>query len=427
LRTLLRVREHDEIGIPLADMLKQGKVDLYEEVQQKDYVQARLARDEVVFSAGSYVGVIPLNDRFELEVVPKVPLTQLTHMVRVARVAPQVLDSFSRWYHPYRDDLNSVLDLVSAVLVSATEEVLRRGMHNEYRPRAEVTSFPKGRLLANPTLQLWAHRKKHAVCAIWHELTVDTAPNQLIKYALWRMGSLLGHAPRLRGRLTMLRELQRLYLAFGLVTLRHDYRFAKIARSEWVALSHRWQHYESAISVAFLVIENQGVDLERRGTSVELPSLLVNLSDVFEGYVRETLRVGLRAHGLEAADGNVSPPLGARKQLFEDTPEPPITPDVVVRSGSHSLAIVDVKYKSFETGIPREDVSQAISYALSYRASVAVLVHPAGAGARGIRRLGRVGGIAVYRYSMDLGGSLLEEEAALSRSILDLCGLRAAT
>lgn len=120
---------------------------------------------------------------------------------------------------------------------------------------------------------------------------------------------------------------------------------------------------------------------------------------------------------LRIRDGNKE----AKKKLFDDKKDPTAQPDIVVDSAASisPLVIVDAKYKD---NIERSDINQAITYAASYRAANAVLVHQSAKDTKGRRRkLGSIGTINLYAYAFDLGSTTLEEEEqAFADSIANL-------
>src|SRR4051812_8177307 len=62
-RRVIPAVEQQAVAISLSDLLVDGKLDLYEEVIGKDYFRMYLSKNNLVFQAGSFVGLIPINDR----------------------------------------------------------------------------------------------------------------------------------------------------------------------------------------------------------------------------------------------------------------------------------------------------------------------------------------------------------------------------
>jgi 5-methylcytosine-specific restriction enzyme subunit McrC len=163
--------------------------------------------------------------------------------------------------------------------------------------------------------------------------------------------------------------------------------------------------YGRALRLAQMIIGSRGVKLLPGGTEVSLASLLVDMEDVFERYVRRVLSVGLA--DCTVLNGNEE---GA-KPLYDDRSAPPVNPDAVVRRSGHGDLIVEVKYKALET---RSDIEQVLTYSMSYRAPAVVLVLPAQAATdKGLENVGTVNGVRVCRYRFDLSAHDLAVEEHL--------------
>lgn len=123
------------------------------------------------------------------------------------------------------------------------------------------------------------------------------------------------------------------------------------------------------------------------------------------------------------------PPGGGRKLLFDHPPSNDATPDIVLQAQQpHSdyPAILEVKYKPANGSPARDDLNQAITYAVSYRSHEVVLVQPRAPlpSVAGLHTLGTIADATVHQYVFDLNAADLEsEEALFSNAIKDLAGL----
>jgi 5-methylcytosine-specific restriction enzyme subunit McrC len=81
-------------------------------------------------------------------------------------------------------------------------------------------------------------------------------------------------------------------------------------------------------------------------------------------------------------------------------------PDIVFRTLQGEVPLVaEVKNTSHAktATIPdRSEVEQAVTYAVRYGLTFALLIHPWVRGARGLAYVGRIGGVDVYDYRLDL-------------------------
>jgi 5-methylcytosine-specific restriction enzyme subunit McrC len=164
-----------------------------------------------------------------------------------------------------------------------------------------------------------------------------------------------------------------------------------------------------------LILSRASVSLEKSGGSdVQLETFILDFEDVFERYLRRVLE-HRAPDGCSVKDGNDE---GSRS-LYDDRPEPPAQPDIVIeRSGAPPL-IVEVKYKDKPD---RADVNQVVTYAACYRSKIVVLVHQTKAGAKASLKLrGVINGVSVYGYAFDLASEGLEaQETAFSAAVFNL-------
>src|SRR5260370_38615212 len=82
--TLFEAREREETAIPITEVLKDGEIDIFPEVQNQKYLEIRCRGRRLIITAGKYVGFIPVNERTIIYVQPKIPTTNLIHLLAVA-------------------------------------------------------------------------------------------------------------------------------------------------------------------------------------------------------------------------------------------------------------------------------------------------------------------------------------------------------
>ncbi len=96
------------------------------------------------------------------------------------------------------------------------------------------------------------------------------------------------------------------------------------------------------------------------------------------------------------------------RPLFDDNPEPPSQPDIVVEADNTSPVVSDVKYKDKPE---RTDLNQVITYGACYRSKHVFLIYQKPEyGTPRRKHLGRIEGLNVNSYAFDLGSANIEEE-----------------
>jgi 5-methylcytosine-specific restriction enzyme subunit McrC len=419
--------EQAPVDVELADLVDaHGRLEVYPAVESKDYFTIALSRGRLRLRARGYVGLIPLNDRVVIDVRPRVRIENFTRVLRVARYAPIALEHAPRNYALEQEWDESLLDVYSEALIDRVEAVRLRGLLREYQRHEEVSSYPKGRILVRETATRLAPRGlSHVAASTWHHRSADNAPNRCLKYALWFLAQRYTRLERTTDSRRILRRINRLYRLFDGVQLEHRRSFL---RDALVVGRHRLPslraYYRPALDIALAIIREHAVSFEREGTALELRSLILNMHQIFEDYVRNVLAREANDNGwaLRVLDGNERP---GKKLVFDQRPSEWATPDVVIQEEGAVLltpALLEVKYKP-GSGADRSDLNQAITYAASYRSPNVVLVQPRGdSGPSGLRRLGTLGDISVYHYILDLGADdLAEKEVQFGQAVHQLC------
>lgn len=104
-------------------------------------------------------------------------------------------------------------------------------------------------------------------------------------------------------------------------------------------LSPKLHHYRDPLWVSLLLLQNALPEVSVDGF-VTLDSLIVDVSIVFESFVRRQLAERLPIRGFTVEDGNLRP-----GPFFQDSDAFTIHPDIIIRKDGVTVAILDVKYK----------------------------------------------------------------------------------
>jgi 5-methylcytosine-specific restriction enzyme subunit McrC len=420
-----RVREYDPVEVPLSDLLNaKGRLRLNPDVESKGYFTIQLTKGAVRLQARGYVGLIPLNDRVVIDVKPRVPVANLGHLLRVSGYVPSSLGA----ERPYATDPawnESLIDLFAGWLAARVDVIASEGLLLLYEQREEATSFPRGRVLAGATLtQLRPRGIRHRAVSSWFVRTADNPANRCLKYAIWFIaGRLAVLGSRTASRRQLLQRLGALYELFASVPLDHSLSFLSdpLVTGARATPSLR-RYYRPALDLAAAIVRRYAVDVEVTGRGVDLPSMVLDMDSIFEGYLRNTLQAeAARAGGIDVLDGNAA----GKKPLFDDPPSENATPDIVFRAAEHrSPLVVEVKNVPVNGNSSRGAIEQAVTYAAAYRCNRVVLAHPRARNQdkAGLRLQGRIGDLAVYQYVFDLeAADLLVEESKFADSMFDLC------
>ena len=408
--------ERQVVPIPCAELIDaQGRVQILREVLARGFFDVDFRAGELVLVAGRFVGVVPLNERIIVEIRPKAKLADFARILEVAGEEPGSLDFFEHDYAE-KDGTDRFFPVIARSLVKQLRAVEQEGIFKAYRPRTGVFTFKPSVRFSKTAQRLWARGDfSHTISEVF-EYTKDSPINRLIKYALWYCGRYLGAEKVAPG---LLQEIEFFYNLFETVPLDLTLKFVPdveaILQQESIPILR--QYYARIARICMLIARNRSVILESSNGEIPLLSFIINLEDVFEKYVRNTLKAYARIlPRITIQNGNAE----GRSHLFFDSKVIDIKPDIVILCDGKKQIVADVKYKPKTT---EADRYQMITHAVALGATTVLSILPATEGKSGLARKGQifdVKGIEVFEYHLPLDGDLATEERRMSSEILNL-------
>jgi 5-methylcytosine-specific restriction enzyme subunit McrC len=410
--TIVSAREFEHIEVAAGLISQSGELVAYPEVLERELFSVRYKSGRAVFQAGGFLGLIPINEKLSLEVLPKVPLANLERLLSTTAYAPLQLRKFKRHYAEHETSSEPVTAAIIDSFLDAATAVCEGGLYRDYKRFDGSGAYPRGRIDIKRTLLHGAKRKPPFLEFSWHGRDVNNSANQLLKVVLQ---SLVTDASVSKNQ-ALRRRLAQLLDQFDLV--RGDaksHELLEIVDDLYISrLPVTKAAYPQALSVAKMLLKQTGISFSRSGSNVVLSTMLIDMSAVFEEYLLRVLSARCRAQVLS---GRMGPPVGARKRLLDpcagSTHSTPATPDILladVENPGRAL-VLEVKYKAVENVAKRDDINQLIAYVFSYDAEAGVLVLPAtNDAAERLECLGTVAGRRIYQYRMRLASANIEEE-----------------
>ena len=414
--------ERQPLAIPIVDVMgDDGGFIFVPEVKEKGYFDIDYRKNELVIVAGNYIGQVPLTEKVVIHVRPKVPIKNLARIIGIASQPIRCLDFFRRKYRLDGIASATLIEAMARSLLASLRELDSEGLYREYVATHDVLASPRGRINVNEYVQRYLPKASRTTLpCTYYSLVPDTAFNRLIKRAIHELASILLSHP-VPDKIA-LRELQYFFDKFESVPLdfshilEHEVRRI-LAIKHVPALRH---YYLDILDVCFIILQGSGVELVETSGRASLHSLVVNLEDAFEQYVRTILSGSseLQSSGIDVLDGNNE----GISTLFHDNNRYAAKPDLVVKRLSAVSLLGDVKYK---TKLTEADRYQLIAHSLSYGATTAFFVTPANNSAEvGPIYVGSIGtkdSIRVYHYRINLDASdLTLEENKFASWILGL-------
>lgn len=423
--TIYSGEEHTEIEVPLEFLLKDGILQVFPEILKHDIFEFRFnSKKGFVFKAGRYIGIIPINDSVTIDVKPRVPLRNLERILVKSGSSLKALSGFSQWFDSHDESFDSLLDFLCDSLISSVKKIQHFGLYKEYRQKKELSFHPKGKInLLKYSQQEDFGRSPSKIDCFWYERTIDNALNRCVLAALESLAKKYARIASQRGVLSRLRQINIAANVFSGVTLDPYSLYLKDKLVEYpVEIPSLRKYYTEALGVSKAILGNKGISFSNVGSEFSLSSLIIDMGEVFEGYVRNSLISTVQVLDLVIVDGNLGEEAGGgRRQLFDDDGKNRLgrnvdaTPDILVLKtvdGERKPNIViDAKYKIASPSAGRSEINQVVTYATLYQVDTALIVMPYHKGTKpGINYLGRVGGVSVFQYNFDLAADIMEEE-----------------
>jgi 5-methylcytosine-specific restriction enzyme subunit McrC len=423
-----RGQEHSEVALPLASLFENGRLNLFEEIRGKKYFTIYSKGEDLVFQCGGFVGLIPINEKVAIEVAPRIPISNLDRMLQQSRAEHTLLSSVQKGY-ALAEETAYLIDILADSLIIAVEELIDWGKLKEYSSKVSVGHPRSGKVLMRDTLRARAKSPGRIVAATARfERSPNTVLNASIRLSLEHLLNIYRTVKSTHENVSRLTRLNLAWLSFQDV-------YVPVSRQEIVRQVQDAMRrvdllsppYRKAIPIAHAVLHGRGPSQRNLPPSFSLGSLIFNLATAFEEYVRQCLKELLNATVL---DGNHGAPAGAKRPLFHDSSHRvarnvPATPDILILSNDGApAAVFDAKYKPYKGMPEREDVNQAISYAVLYETAVCGLIFLDRGSSGKVEVYGKVGEIKVVGISFALGADdLAAEEARFARNVWGLLGM----
>jgi len=412
--TIYRGYEHTEVAIPLAAMLQNGRLNIFEEVKGKNYFQVYSRGADLIFQCGSYVGLIPINEDVAIEVAPRVKISNLDRILQQADASHRIFSLISRGYAA-SEEASYLIDLLADALIEGVEEIVEWGKHKEYGRRIYHGHPRSGRILVKETSHLRAKNPGTVSASTSRfERGSENVFNICIRFALEHLIHTLSLGRPESRRSKRLSRLNVAWQNFSEVEAKGNALSIANEVERRMSYERLSVPYEKTLPLANAVLRSSGPSQRNLPPSFSLNSLIFDVADAFEQYIRGCLAKHCSAFVI---DGNFAAPTGAKQLLFLNsthhlTRNVHTTPDVLIRNDQGvPVCVLDVKYKPY-SGMPdRNDINQALTYALAYGTAICGLVYPSNSPVGRVDAFGKVGGVDVFGFSIGLNApDLLAEE-----------------
>ena len=312
--------------------------------------------DTYYLTPGSTVGALELGD-LSVSIRPKLDISRVLFLASYAMGAFELQDR----RFPFTDAETLVEALVPA-FVSAARQAFGRGLLHGYRTQEESLYTVRGRIVVSEQVR----RRFDIPLPVetrYDEFTDDILANRLVKAAAAVLGAM--HIQDVHGR----DGLRWINASLGRVSLmRFSPRDLPAVRFDRLN-----EHYREVAELSRLILRYRAFELDRG--DVRASGFLVDLNEVFQGFVTRALRESLRVSDRTLRSDKALP----RGLTLDKEQRVRLKPDLSWWDGCQCTFVGDAKYKRIhDERVPNADLYQMLAYATALDLPGGLLVYAQG-------------------------------------------------
>lgn len=335
---VIECEEFKELSLRLSSLMENGELKIDDRIASKGYLAATMSGGQISLRTTRFVGTIPVTPTLAVKVTPRASIANLSYMLVRSGVIPTAISGFSRGYLPRFVSATNVEKIYGRSLVDGTKSIAKRGFMKSYVKNANAPPW-RGRFMASETV------KRHASKGVRyrHEFDHSTLSPTVIENI-----SLKEALKQVRGwhlandkKNPIIKEIDVLLHDLWSVA-DWDGRRADLVSElgrKVRSVPPQLAHYRDPLWAAFSILQGLLPEVSFDGY-VKLDSLIIDVSAVFEAFIRRELSDRLWKEGYSVEDGNKRP-----GDFFVDGGGFTVHPDMVIRKDGEIVALLDAKYK----------------------------------------------------------------------------------
>lgn len=320
----------------------------------------------------NYVGLIQINNKFQLEVLPKIQFVDgekdetkqvLMRMLRTMKDFPSKVFTDAN----LNIDRMSLYEVFISMYLQEVQQLVKHGLKSSYVAQEDNLNVYKGKLLVNQHIkQNLAHKERFYV--VFDEFQLNRPENKLIKSTLLKLQKLTNNAKNSK-------DIRQLLTWFELVepSVNYEQDFAK------VIIDRNTKDYDMLMKWSKVFLENKSFTTFSGAESAK--ALLFPMEKVFEAYVARNIKRIFAEENWKVKTQDRQYYL-FNKLNGESNKKFALKPDIVVTRDDGSIVILDTKWKRLTNnkkenyGISQADMYQMYAYSKKYKTSEIWLLYP---------------------------------------------------
>lgn len=350
-------------------------------------VTRSLAGPGYTLNPGSTVGVIRFPSGLQIEIRPKVPMTNLLWMLAAVEDL-QGIDFRRLEEEVTLDEFDQILEIIADAFATLVEHRLDLGLYRNYVEEEDNLPTVRGRILIAPDVHHNAVLRHRTYCR-FTTYSWDLPENQVIRQVVRQLAG-WGLSRKLTSRLIAL-DHQMDEISPSQLTAGDVDRFSYNRQSEDYVPIHRYCRF-------FL----NGASLNEEAGDQAFDGFLWDMNALFEAFITAKLRTRLEP-GIR---------LNAQaRHTLDDAGSVVIRPDIVLAEGPGPILIGDTKYKKLGASDHKHaDLYQMLSYCTAMDVRSGVLIYPRHGIGREQHLAIRQSPIRIRETSVDLSGRIVDIE-----------------
>ncbi len=331
----------------------------------------------VAVRAKQFVGVIRVNERLTIEILPKMYRGQDASDENVTNIDNLffMLDYVGQ-IHTHSQNISQLVtstgnfyEILVYLYATSLLEVLSNSSHHEYHSFRGNLSFLKGKLLTAKHAVVNSVDKSRFFVEV-DDFTADNKLNQVLKdvaFRLLKQSKNTTNKQLLTQIISILNEVKSVHVNFVM--------------ANQIKLNRLNTRFEEPLKLAKLFLANETISANAH--SFESFTFLIDMNTLFEDFIATALRKSARKHRLRNILMRTQGPVRKLVQFNSKTGKPAfdMKPDIAIMKDGSPSAILDTKYKLLQVddsrlGIQQADLYQMYAYAHKYSVADITLVYP---------------------------------------------------
>ena len=335
------------------------------EERLSDFLRISSHKGVKVIKPRNYVGVINIDNKVQIEILPKVDIDDDDNDNELRKLFLKMLSSLKEFKGKsfknaqLNDSQLPIYEVFIQMYLNEVQELLKKGLKSDYLTIEGNLTFFKGKFLINQHLKHNIVRKDRFFMA-YDEFHINRPENRLIKTTLLKLNKISSNG---KNQLLAKRLLAEFEMVNQSTNIDKDFSLVKKDRNA--------QAYQSLMTWSQVFLKNKSFSTFKGTENVN--ALLFPMEKIFEAYVAKQLKIKFPEWNVETQKDD--------KYLFDNPKTFGLKPDIYMSKGGSAI-VLDTKWKKLNQdesknyGISQADMYQMYAYAYKYDVENIILIYP---------------------------------------------------